>query len=132
MVSRMDAYVGQVMDKLDELGLDDKTIVLFASDNGANQEGEADPVFFDSSGGLRGVKRDLYEGSIRTPFIVRWPNRVAAGSVSDHIGAFWDIMPTFVELTDAPTPRHTDGISFLPTLIGQGIQNQHPSLHWEL
>lgn len=131
MVSRMDAYVGQVMDKLDELGLADNTIVLFSSDNGAHTEGGADPDFFNSSGGHRGVKRDLYEGGIRTPLIVRWPERIAAGSVSDHIGAFWDIMPTMVGLTNAPSPRYSDGISFLPTLLGEGHQPQHDYLYWE-
>lgn len=131
MVSRLDAYVGQVLDKLDELGLADNTIVIFSSDNGAHQEGGADPGFFNSTGGLRGVKRDLYEGGIRTPFIVRWPNQIAAGSVSDHIGAFWDIMPTLADLTGAPQPHYTDGISFLPTLLGRADQQQHAYLYWE-
>lgn len=131
MVGRLDAYVGQVLDKLDELELADNTIVLFSSDNGAHREGGADPGFFDSTGGLRGVKRDLYEGGIRTPFIVRWPNRIAAGGVSDHIGAFWDITPTLVDLTGAPQPHYTDGISFLPTLLGRADQQQHTYLYWE-
>ena len=131
MVSRMDAYVGQVLDKLDELGLTDNTLVIFSSDNGPHQEGGADPEFFNSAGGLRGVKRDLYEGGIRTPLIAHWPNHIAAGSVSDHIGAFWDIMPTLVELTGAPRPHYTDGISLLPTLLGQGDQQQHGYLYWE-
>ncbi|MEC3878398.1 arylsulfatase [Parapedobacter sp. 10938] len=131
MVSRMDAYVGQVMAKLEELGLADNTLVLFSSDNGAHKEGGADPAFFNSSGGLRGVKRDLYEGGIRTPFIARWPNHIAAGSVSEHIGAFWDVMPTMVDLINAPSPHYTDGISFLPTLLGQRRQQQHAYLYWE-
>jgi len=131
MVSRMDAYVGQVLDKLDELGLTDNTLVIFSSDNGPHQEGGADPEFFNSAGGLRGVKRDLYEGGIRTPLIAHWPNHIAAGSVSDHIGAFWDIMPTLVELTGAPRPHYTDGTSLLPTLLGQGDQQQHGYLYWE-
>ncbi|WP_257666181.1 arylsulfatase [Parapedobacter tibetensis] len=131
MVSRLDAYVGQVLEKLDELGLADNTIVLFGSDNGPHVEGGADPNFFNSAGGLRGVKRDLYEGGIRTPFIVRWPGKVAAGSSSDHIGAFWDIMPTFVEIAGAPKPNYTDGLSFLPTLLGQEGQQQHAYLYWE-
>ena len=131
MVSRMDAYVGQVMDKLDELGLTDNTIIIFSSDNGAHTEGGADPAFFNSTGGLRGVKRDLYEGGIRTLLIVRWPNHIAAHSVSDHIGAFWDIMPTLVDIAHAPQPSYTDGISFLPTLLGQSNQQQHPYLYWE-
>jgi len=131
MVSRMDAYVGQVLDKLDELGLTNNTLVIFSSDNGPHQEGGADPEFFNSAGGLRGVKRDLYEGGIRTPLIVRWPSRITSGSVSEHIGAFWDIMPTLVELIGAPQPHYTDGISFLPTLLDRGKQYKHGYLYWE-
>jgi Arylsulfatase A and related enzymes len=131
MVSRLDAYVGEILAKLDELGLRENTIVLFGSDNGPHMEGGADPSFFNSSGGLRGVKRDLYEGGIRTPFIVRWPGKVAAGSTADHVGAFWDIMPTLVDIAAAPKPRYTDGISFLPTLLNQGQQETHPYLYWE-
>jgi arylsulfatase A-like enzyme len=131
MVSRMDAYVGQVLDKLEELGLTDKTIVIFTSDNGAHKEGGADPVFFNSSGGLRGYKRDLYEGGIKTPFIVKWPGNVKAGSKSDFIGAFWDLMPTFTAIAGAPKPNYTDGISFMPTLQGKKKQVTHPYLYWE-
>ncbi|WP_216647400.1 arylsulfatase [Chitinophaga sp. SYP-B3965] len=131
MVTRLDAYVGQILDKLDALGLTENTIVIFSSDNGAHREGGADPVFFNSAGGLRGFKRDLYEGGIKTPFIVKWPGKVKAGSKSDFIGAFWDLMPTFVDITGAPSPKYTDGISFLPTLLGKGKQAQHPYLYWE-
>lgn len=131
MVSRLDAYVGQILDKLETLGLADNTIVIFSSDNGSHQEGGADPVFFNSSGGLRGNKRDLYEGGIKTPFIVKWPGKVKAGSESNFIGAFWDLMPTFVEIAGAPAPKYTDGVSFLPTLLGKGKQAQHTYLYWE-
>ena len=131
MVTRLDAYVGQILDKLETLGLADNTIVIFSSDNGSHQEGGADPVFFNSSGGLRGNKRDLYEGGIKTPFIVKWPGKVKAGSQNDFIGAFWDLMPTLVDITGAPAPKYTDGISFLPTLLGKGKQAQHPYLYWE-
>jgi arylsulfatase A-like enzyme len=131
MVSRLDAYVGQILDKLEALGLADNTIVIFSSDNGSHQEGGADPVFFNSSGGLRGNKRDLYEGGIKTPFIVKWPGKVKAGSESNFIGAFWDLMPTFVDITGAPAPEYTDGVSFLPTLLGKGKQAQHTYLYWE-
>lgn len=131
MVSRMDAYVGQVLDRLDALGLTDNTIVIFASDNGAHQEGGADPLFFNSTGGLRGYKRDLYEGGIKTPFIVKWPGKVKAGSKSDFVGAFWDLMPTFTEIGGAPKPRYTDGISIVPTLLGKKKQATHPYLYWE-
>lgn len=132
MVSRMDAYVGEVLNKLAELGLSENTIVLFSSDNGAHVEGGADPQFFNSTGGLRGHKRDLYEGGIRVPLIVKWPGKIAPGSQSDFIGAFWDIMPTLVEITGSARPRHSDGVSLLPTLLGNADQQrQHPFLYWE-
>ncbi len=132
MVSRMDAYVGEILAKLDELDLTENTIVIFSSDNGPHLEGGADPTFFNSSGGLRGHKRDLYEGGIRVPFIVKWPKKIQAGSKNDFIGAFWDVMPTLVELTGANAPRYTDGISFLPTLLGKDSQQPpHEYLYWE-
>ncbi|ASZ13839.1 arylsulfatase [Chitinophaga pendula] len=131
MVARLDAHVGQILAKLDQLGLTQKTIVIFSSDNGAHREGGADPAFFNSAGNLRGFKRDLYEGGIKTPFIVKWPGTVKPGSRTNFIGAFWDLMPTLVAIAHAPKPRHTDGISFLPTLTGKGKQTQHPYLYWE-
>ncbi|MGJ1422045.1 arylsulfatase [Sphingobacterium spiritivorum] len=132
MVSRMDAYVGQVLKKLDDLGLTENTIVIFSSDNGAHREGGADPVFFNSSGGLRGYKRDLYEGGIRTPFIVKWPDKVKPHSTSEFTGAFWDVMPTLLDITGAGKARYTDGVSLVPTLLGKtNEQQQHPYLYWE-
>lgn len=132
MVGRMDAYVGELLAKLDELGLTENTIVMFSSDNGAHLEGGADPVFFNSSGGLRGYKRDLYEGGIRVPFIVKWPGKVRPQSRSDFMGAFWDLMPTLVDIVGAQAPKYTDGISFVPTLLGKdGQQQQHQYLYWE-
>lgn len=132
MVSRLDTYVGEVLAKLDELGLSENTLVIFSSDNGPHKEGGADPDFFNSSGGFRGYKRDLYEGGIRVPFIVRWPGKVKSGSQSDFKGAFWDIMPTLVDLAGLDRPRYTDGLSFLPTLLGKADrQTQHPYLYWE-
>lgn len=132
MVSRLDAYVGEILGKLDELDLTENTVVIFTSDNGPHREGGADPEFFNSSGGLRGTKRDLYEGGIRVPFVVRWPGRVEAGAVSDHIGAFWDIMPTLAEIGNTSQPQYTDGISLLPTLLGQpNRQRRHAYLYWE-
>ncbi|QEH43424.1 arylsulfatase [Chitinophaga sp. XS-30] len=131
MVSRLDVYVGQVLDKLEELGLSDNTIVMFSSDNGPHEEGGADPGFFNSSGGFRGVKRDLYEGGIRVPFVVKWPGKVKAGSETAHPAAFWDLMPTFLEIAGAPPAGITDGISILPTLLGKGRQKEHRYLYWE-
>lgn len=131
MVTRLDAYVGQVLDKLEELGLSRNTIVIFSSDNGPHTEGGADPAFFNSSGGFRGVKRDLYEGGIRVPFIVKWPGKVKAGSRTAQPAAFWDLMPTFLEIAGAPPAKATDGISILPTWLGKGRQKEHAYFYWE-
>ncbi len=131
MVTRMDHYVGQILQKLDQLGLTENTLIVFSSDNGSHQEGGADPGFFNSSAGLRGNKRDLYEGGIRVPFIVKWPGKVKANTKSDFVGAFWDIMPTFVQLTGAEKPKNTDGISFVNELTGNGKQKAHEYLYWE-
>ncbi len=142
MISRLDAYVGQVLDKLDEKGLADNTIVIFTSDNGPHEEGGADPQFFGRDGKLRGIKRQIHEGGIRVPFIVRWPGKVAAGSVQDMPVAFYDIMPTFADLagiTDFPEaysnpalkPDWFDGISFAPALLGRKQEKVHDFLYWE-
>ena len=130
MVSRMDRDVGRLLDRLKELGLDDDTIVFFTSDNGPHKEGGADPAFFQSSGPLRGYKRDLYEGGIRVPAIVRWPGVTPAGSENDHVWAFWDFLPTAADLAGAPVPAGIDGISIHPTLTGRPQEN-HPFLYWE-
>ena len=133
MVSLLDKYVGDVMQELKDLGIDDNTIVIFTSDNGPHMEGGGDPEFFNGSGPFRGVKRDLYEGGIRVPMIVRYPNHIKAGSTSDHMSAFWDIMPTLADLTHFKLPANvdTDGISFLPTLLDKGKQKEHEYLYWE-
>jgi arylsulfatase A len=130
MVKELDDYVGELLRKLTELDLEKNTIVIFASDNGPHLEGGADPDYFNSNGDLKGYKRDMYEGGIRTPLIVKWPGKVKAGSKNDHISAFWDIMPTFAEITGAETPEGIDGISFLPALLGKK-QKQHEFLYWE-
>ena len=130
MVSRLDWYVGQIRKALKAKGLEDDTIIIFASDNGAHREGGADPKFFNSSAGLRGIKRDLYEGGIRTPYIVYWKGKVKAGSVSDHAGAFWDMMPTFAEITNQKYAPNKHQVSFLPTLLGKK-QKAHKYLYWE-
>lgn len=131
MVEQMDNGVGDVLSLLKELGIDDNTMVIFTSDNGAHREGGHQPEFFDSNGPLRGLKRDVYEGGIRTPMLVRWPGHVKAGSVTDHISAFWDVLPTCTDLAGLETPKDTDGISFVPTLLQTGKQKQHPYLYWE-
>jgi len=132
MVTKLDANVGQLISLLKELGLDDKTVVMFTSDNGPHKEGGADPDFFDSNGPFRGYKRDVYEGGIRVPMIARWPEKIKAGSKSDLISAFWDVLPTCAELTGQTLPEKIDGISFVPTLLGDSAkQKKHAYLYWE-
>jgi arylsulfatase A-like enzyme len=131
MITRLDRDVGRVLDRLQELGLADDTIVFFSSDNGPHQEGGADPKFFHSSGPLRGLKRDLYEGGIRVPMMVRWPGHIRAGAVSDHVWAFWDFLPTAADLAGTRVPVGLDGISQVPTLLGKGKQEEHSYLYWE-
>lgn len=130
LITYLDQHVGELMQYLKELGLDENTLVIFSSDNGPHAEGGADPDFFDSNGLLRGLKRDLYEGGIRVPMIARWPGVIGAGQETDHPSAFWDVLPTLCELTGSPVPADIDGISFLPTLMGES-QPKHEYLYWE-
>lgn len=131
MMTQLDDYVGEILKKINDLGLSENTIVIFTSDNGPHLEAGADPDFFNSNGPLRGYKRDLYEGGIRVPMIVKWSGKIKPGSVTDHLSAFWDVMPTFAEITGADLPENIDGISFLPTLLGKKNQKQHDYLYWE-
>ncbi|QMW04284.1 arylsulfatase [Spirosoma foliorum] len=131
MIARLDAYVGQVLATLKVKGIDENTLVIFTSDNGPHIEGGADPTFFASSGGFRGVKRDLYEGGIRMPFIARWPGTIKANTQSNYIGAFWDLLPTFAELAGAKPITTGDGFSIVPSLLGKGNQKEHAYLYWE-
>ncbi len=130
MVTRMDRDVGRIVDLLRQRGLDQRTLVLFTSDNGPHQEGGGDPEFFKSSGGLKGIKRDMYEGGIRVPMIASWPGTIAAGSVTTYAAAHWDLFPTFAELAGASVPSSLDGISILPVLRGQ-TQKPHEFMYWE-
>ncbi len=131
MIARMDRDVGRIMALLKELRQDKNTIVFFTSDNGA-----ATPLwkddYFHSTGGLRGHKQNFYEGGIRVPMIARWPGRIRAGAVSNLPWAFYDVLPTAVELAGAKAPGGLDGISVLPTLLGRGPQKRHDYLYWEL
>lgn len=134
MITRMDADVGRLLDKLKALGLDERTIVFFTSDNGPHREGGVDPAFFHASGPLRGIKRDLYEGGIREPMIVRWPGRIAAGQVSDFVWAFWDFLPTAAELAGVRSPADIDGVSVAPVLFASSREAASPAhefLYWE-
>ncbi|WP_144051630.1 arylsulfatase [Fibrisoma limi] len=130
-ITYLDAHVGKVLAKLHELKLDDNTLVIFSSDNGPHAEGGNDPAYFNSNGGLRGIKRDLYEGGIRVPMLARWPGRIKAGTISNHPSAFWDFLPTACEVAGVPQPAGLDGLSYLPALLGKGTQPQHPYLYWE-
>jgi arylsulfatase A-like enzyme len=130
MVTRLDDEVGRVMAKLQALSLERDTIFVFTSDNGPHKEGGANPEFFDSMGPLRGIKRDLYEGGIRVPMIVRWPGRTKAGAVSDQVWAHWDFLPTAAEAVGLKPPAGIDGLSMLPMLSGRR-QRSHDFLYWE-
>ena len=130
MITQLDDYVGEILLKLGELGIEENTIVIFASDNGPHLEAGADPDYFNSNGPLKGYKRDMYEGGIRTPMIVKWPGKVRHGSESDHVSAFWDVLPTLAEISGSEAPEDIDGISFLPELLDRK-QNRHEYLYWE-
>ena len=131
MVSRLDVYVGQIVDKLKELGVYDNTIIIFSSDNGPHMEGGADPDFFDSNGPWRGYKRDVYEGGIRVPMIVAWPDHIKPGTETDFMCSFWDLMPTLRELTGTGVAEGLDGVSLLPLLEGRKGQKEHEYLYFE-
>ncbi|WP_020567915.1 arylsulfatase [Neolewinella persica] len=131
MIQILDRQVGEIVRRVEELGIADNTLIIFTSDNGPHQEGGADPDYFDSNGPYRGTKRDLYEGGIHVPMIVSWPGKIKAGTRSEHVSAFWDIFPTFASLAGAEVPAQTDGISMVPTLLGQGEQPEHEYLYWE-
>ncbi|MDO8540455.1 MAG: sulfatase-like hydrolase/transferase [Opitutaceae bacterium] len=131
MINVLDDHVGEIVAKVRALGLAENTLIIFTSDNGPHTEGGADPDYFGSNGGLRGTKRDLYEGGIRVPMIAWWPGVIRPGSETSHVLAFWDVMPTLAELAQLPAPPGIDGISFAPTLTGRGQQRQHEYLYWE-
>ncbi|MDH5467710.1 MAG: arylsulfatase [Candidatus Aminicenantes bacterium] len=132
MVTRMDREIGRIMSLLKELGIDDSTLIIFSSDNGPTFNGGTDSEFFRSAGPLRGLKTMLYEGGIRVPTLARWPGRIKPDSVSGHVSAFWDWLPTFAELLGVRPGGDTDGISLLPTLLGNPEeQKNHDHLYWE-
>ncbi|NND99414.1 MAG: arylsulfatase [Pirellulaceae bacterium] len=132
MMTLLDDQVGQILELLDELQIDENTIVMLTSDNGPHKEGGHDPVLFDSNGPFQGFKRDLYEGGIRTPLLARWPGKIKPGTTTDHVSAHWDMLPTFCELAGTPSPADIDGISMVATLLGQSAnQPPHQYLYWE-
>ncbi len=132
MIRNIDRDVGRLLGKLKELRLDEKTLVMFTSDNGPHQEGGHKMEFFNSNGPLRGMKRDLYEGGVRVPMIARWPGKIEAGTTTDHISGFQDVLPTLAEVAGVEPPADVDGISMVPTLLGRpSEQKQHEYLYWE-
>lgn len=131
MVARIDNNVARIVAKLEEKGVLDNTIIIFSSDNGTHIEGGHDPNYFNSNSLYRGTKRDLYEGGIRTPFLVSWPGVIAPGSVSYHVSAFWDFLPTVCDIAGVPTPAGLDGISMLPEWTSRGEQPRHDYLYFE-
>jgi arylsulfatase A len=134
MISHMDRSIGKITALVKELGLDEETVVMFSSDNGPAYDrlGGTDSEFFESAGPFRGLKGSLYEGGIRVPMIARWSGKIEAGSTTDHLSAFWDVMPTIAEITGTEAPEGIDGISFAPTLLGRaGEQREHEYLYWE-
>jgi arylsulfatase A-like enzyme len=132
MISRMDRDIGRIFERLKQHNLDEQTLVFFSSDNGPHAEGGNNPDFADSNGPLRGIKRSMHEGGIRVPLLARWPGKIAPGRVSNFAGAFWDILPTLADLANVEQelPHDLDGVSFLPTLLGEGEQSQHEYLYW--
>lgn len=130
MVAHLDDSVGRLLATLKENGLDDDTLVMFTSDNGAQGGYGTHPEFFNATAGLRGVKTEFYEGGLRVPFLARWNGRIRAGSTTDQILAFWDVAPTLAELAGAP-PMRCDGLSLRSTLLGGKNQLQHEHLYWE-
>jgi arylsulfatase A len=131
MITYMDKKVGEVMALVRQLGLDDNTLVIFTSDNGTTFNGGTDPNFFNSVGGLRGLKMDVYEGGVRMPMVARWPGKISAGRVTDHVGVHYDVLATLLEVVGGK-PVESDGISYLPTLLGKDKQQQkHAYVYWE-
>jgi len=126
MITRLDRDVGRLMTLLQELSLDEQTLVFFASDNGAAHMDK----LFNHSGPLRGYKRDMYEGGLRSPTIARWPGKIKAGVTSQQVWAFWDFLPTMAELAGQPAPAGLDGVSILPALL-KGNVVPHPPLYFE-
>jgi arylsulfatase A-like enzyme len=130
MVSRLDKYVGEIISSINKKRLAENTLIIFCSDNGPHKENGGDPEFFQNHGIYRGIKRDLYEGGIRVPFIAYWKGKIQP-AVTDQWLALWDIYPTFEQVAGIPETKNIDGISILPTLLKKDKQPQHDYLYWE-
>lgn len=131
MVTLLDRDVGRIMQRLDELGLTHDTIFIFTSDNGPQDVAGHDIELFNDNGNLRDIMSSLYEGGIRIPMVIRWPGRIQAGTVSNQVWAFWDLLPTFADIAGGIIPDDIDGISMLPSWFGQP-QEEHDYLYWEV
>ena len=131
MITHLDRDVARILDAVKQAGLDDNTYIFFTSDNGPHMEGGGDPEYFNSSGPFRGIKRDLYEGGIRMPLVIRAPGKVPVGKVSNVPWAFWDILPTFCDLAGAKIPKDIDGFSFVPAIAGKTQHSKHAYLYWQ-
>lgn len=131
MITKLDSDVGRIVALVKQLGLDDNTYIFFTSDNGPHEEGGADPEYFNSAGPLRGVKRDLYEGGIRVPLIAWSPKNIPAGKINNTPWAFWDVLPTFSELTGSRSLPNINGLSYVPLLKGKKQVKQHDHFYWQ-
>ncbi len=130
MVSRLDKYTGEIIQAITDKGIAENTLVIFMSDNGPHKENGGDPEFFNNNGIFRGIKRDLYEGGIRVPFIAYWKGKIKPG-ITTQVAALWDLYPTIQQLAGIPVPKNIDGLSIVPTLLQNGNQQQHEYLYWE-
>jgi len=133
MITHMDKGIGEILTLLTELGIDENTLVIFTSDNGPtyNRLGGSDSDYFNSAGPFKGLKGSVYEGGIRVPLVARWPKKIQPGTISDHISALQDILPTLAEIAGMDSPVNIDGISFAPTLYGNTDQEDHQFLYME-
>jgi arylsulfatase A-like enzyme len=132
MMVRLDSYIGQLLEQLKSLKLESNTVIFFSSDTGPQTGGGVDPKFFQSAGPFRGERGDLYEGGLRVPMIVYWPGTIRPGQVSDFSWAAWDFLPTAMQIALREPPKNIDGISELPTLLGETQTNRHEFFSWEL
>ncbi len=132
MLARLDADIGKILAQLKALNIESNTALFFTSDTGPHHDGGIDPEFFQSAGPFRGVRGDLYEGGLRVPMMARWPGKIPAGQVSDFTWAAWDFLPTATDIALIKPPAKVDGISVLPTLLGQTQTNRHESFYWKL
>ncbi len=134
MISHLDRDIGQLVELVEELSLSEQTLILFTSDNGPTYDrlGGSDSDFFQSTGPLRGRKGSVYEGGLRVPLLAQWTGHIAAGTVSDHVAGFCDVVATLVEISGlSKATLSPDGVSFSPTLLGEAHQPQHQLLYWE-